>query len=436
MMLRTRSPLASSVPLRLLAMALGAGLAGACAYGSPSPGSTGSDLAGGSGSGGAACAVGTLAVANVNGSACGKNSRGGSAFESSCTGNGGSPEYWCADFAIWTWKASGADVGGLTAAAGSFYTYGQAHSTLSDTPSVGDAVVFNYAGGGVADHVAIVSQVNPDGTIETVSGDWNGTGSSEAAFSSSSHVVLNSPAYPGTVGTSPGIMGMKISAFISPAGISACSGGKGGTDGGTGGAGGSGSGGASGSGSGGAGGSGSGGASGSGSGGTKGSGSGGAMGSGSGGSKGSGSGGSKGSGSDAGGGEGGAYAFIEPRTPNRHHTVEPAMDTPESVTFTWHDASGLTPPADLWVEAGGRLILQVSAVGGNPFVRAGLDVAPLVADTKYRIQLVRSGDSLEVILEGPSGREVLRTRTAAGTAVADVVLPATIWRASIVSAQL
>jgi hypothetical protein len=112
------------------------------------------------------------------------------------------------------------------------------------------------------------------------------------------------------------------------------------------------------------------------------------------------------------------------------------MDTPESVTFTWHDASGLTPPADLWVEAGGRLILQVSAVGGNPFVRAGLDVAPLVADTKYRIQLVRSGDSLEVILEGPSGREVLRTRTAAGTAVADVVLPATIWRASIVSAQL
>ena len=47
-------------------------------------------------------------------------------------------------------------------------------------------------GGGDADTqlydkaVAIVTQVNPDGTIETVSGDWNGTGSSEAAFSSSS----------------------------------------------------------------------------------------------------------------------------------------------------------------------------------------------------------------------------------------------------------
>ena len=41
--------------------------------------------------------------------------------------------------------------------------------------AVGDAVVFDYQGGGVADHVAIVTQVNCDGTIESVSGDWNGT---------------------------------------------------------------------------------------------------------------------------------------------------------------------------------------------------------------------------------------------------------------------
>ena len=68
----------------------------------------------------------------------------------------------------------------LDAAAGSFYVYGQNHGTLSNTPAVGDAVVFDYQGGGVADHVAIVTQVNSDGTIETVSGDWNGDSGSEA----------------------------------------------------------------------------------------------------------------------------------------------------------------------------------------------------------------------------------------------------------------
>jgi len=53
-----------------------------------------------------------------------------------------------------------------------------------------------------------------------VSGDWNGSGASEAAFSSTSRVVLNSPAYPGVVGTSPAIMGMTISGFVSPVGAS------------------------------------------------------------------------------------------------------------------------------------------------------------------------------------------------------------------------
>jgi hypothetical protein len=467
MLLRKRSPLASSVPLRVLALAFGAGLAGqACAYGTPS-GFSASELGGGGGTGGAACGISTLALANVGGSACGKNSLGGSTFETSCTGNGGQPEYWCADFAIWVWKASGADVSGLTAAAGSFYTYGQANKTLHDTPSVGDAAVFNYAGGGVADHVAIVTQVNSDGTIETASGDWDGTGSSEAAFSSSSHVVLNSPAYAGTVGTSPGIMGMTVSAFISPAGLTACSGGGSGS-GGTGGAGagkgsgGSGSGagtpGGPGTGSGGSGagtGSGSGAGTGSGAGSgagasDAGTGSGSGSGSGSGGSgsgKGSGSGSGKGSGkgsgsggSDAGaGGSDGGYASVEPhnsRNPDRHHLLAFADGASATIPFTWHDASGLAPPADLWIEAGGRPILQVSAVGEKPFVRAGLDVAPLIADAVYRVRLVRHGDSIEVTLAGPSGKEVLHTRSAAGVSAADVILPATFWRASIVSDRL
>ena len=164
--------------------------------------------------------VSSLALANVGGMACTKNSLGGYSFDSSCTGNGGQPEYWCADFARWVWEHVGAQhTSELTAAAGSFYVYGQNHGTLSNTPKLGDAVVFNYQGGGVADHVALVTQVNGNGTIETVSGDWNGQSGSEAQFASTSHVVLNSPAYPSTVGTSPGVMGMTISGYISPVGL-------------------------------------------------------------------------------------------------------------------------------------------------------------------------------------------------------------------------
>jgi MYXO-CTERM domain-containing protein len=164
--------------------------------------------------------IASLALANVGGMACKTNSLGGSSFGSSCTGNGGSPEYWCADFALWVWANAGvSNVSGLDAAAGSFYVYGQNNGTLSNSPAVGDAVVFDYQGGGVADHVAIVTQVNGDGTIESVSGDWNGQSGSEATFSSTSQVVLNSPAYASTVGSTPGVMGMTISGFIAPTGL-------------------------------------------------------------------------------------------------------------------------------------------------------------------------------------------------------------------------
>ena len=101
-------------------------------------------------------------------------------------------------------------------AAGSFYLYGERHGTLHDSPKVGDAVVFNYVGGGVAEHVAIVSSVASDGKIETISGDWDGESGSEAHFASTSRVVHNTPAYNHDVGTEPGIMGMKISKYVSP----------------------------------------------------------------------------------------------------------------------------------------------------------------------------------------------------------------------------
>jgi hypothetical protein len=158
----------------------------------------------------------SLALANVGGTACGSNSLRGTSFETSCTGNGGQPEYWCSDFAAWVWENGGADATNLTAAAGSFYLYGQAHGTLSDTPALGDAVVFDYHGNGSADHVAIVTQIDEDGTIETVSGDWDGENGTEAHFSSTSSVVLNTPAYAPTVGSNPDTMAMTISRFIAP----------------------------------------------------------------------------------------------------------------------------------------------------------------------------------------------------------------------------
>ncbi len=450
MLLRKRSPFVSSLPLRLLGVATLTGLAAqACANGTPSGSSTSSQLGGGGG-GGAACGIGTLALANVGAGACSKNSLGGSAFDSSCTGNSGEPEYWCADFARWAWAASGADVGGLTAAAGSFYTYGETHKTMTDTPSVGDAVVFNYTGGGVASHVAIVTQVNTDGSIETASGDWGGESGSEAHFASTSHVVLNSPAYPGTVGSTPSIIGMKISAFVSPSGISGCAGGAdgGAADGSSGGGGSSGAGGAggsAGSGGGGADGSGGGDSDSGGGGGAAGSGGGGSSGSGGGGSSGSGGGGSGGAGGSSGkggggsggsSGMGGGYSFVERKGLDRHHAIDLEATASETVPFAWHDASGLAPPADLWVEVDGRPLLQVSAVGDRPFVRAGLEVAPLVPNAAYRIVFVRDSGSVNVTLLGASGEVVLRTRTPAGTLVADVVLPPTSWRASIASSSL
>ena len=129
--------------------------------------------------------IAALALANVKKMACSVNSQNGKAFESSCTGNGGKPEFWCADFARWVWSEAGvADTSRLNALAGSFYLYGLDYNTLSSVPAVGDAAVFDYNGSGNAAHVAIVTEVSPYGTIETVSGDWGGHGSTEAQFPS------------------------------------------------------------------------------------------------------------------------------------------------------------------------------------------------------------------------------------------------------------
>ncbi|MBO0729848.1 MAG: CHAP domain-containing protein [Acidimicrobiaceae bacterium] len=165
-----------------------------------------------------------LAAQNVGKGACSTNSLGGVGFDSSCTGNGGQPEFWCADFARWVWAMEGVvGTGSLNAAAASFYAYGQAHGTLSSVPAVGDAVVFDYRptggylNGPVADHMAIVSAINANGTIETISGDWGGQNGTQAVFSRTSHVVPN-PAYPSAVGSTSNVMGMTISGYVAPVG--------------------------------------------------------------------------------------------------------------------------------------------------------------------------------------------------------------------------
>jgi hypothetical protein len=67
--------------------------------------------------------------------------------------------------------------------------------------------------------LAIVTQVNADGTIETVSGDWDGASGSEATFAGSSHVVANGPAYSSAVNSFSQVMGMYIIGYAIPAGV-------------------------------------------------------------------------------------------------------------------------------------------------------------------------------------------------------------------------
>jgi hypothetical protein len=153
------------------------------------------------------------------------NSLGGSAFYTSCTGNGGSAEYWCADFAKWVWANAGVNVTGLTPGAGSFIADASengstVHTSSSYVPQVGDAVVYDYSGG-VANHVGLVTGVNSDGSITTDNGDFGGDSGSEAYFSETSTVEqIGVAAAQKYVGDTPGGIGMTISAYVTPSGLS------------------------------------------------------------------------------------------------------------------------------------------------------------------------------------------------------------------------
>lgn len=94
-----------------------------------------------------------------------------------CSGNGWycSPGNWCSDFARWVWGQAGVPTAGLTSASVSFVTYGRNNNTITGTPHVGDAIVYNYDSGREwAQHVNLVVATRADGMIQTVGGNQTG----------------------------------------------------------------------------------------------------------------------------------------------------------------------------------------------------------------------------------------------------------------------
>ncbi|MGH3295493.1 MAG: PKD domain-containing protein [Trebonia sp.] len=92
-------------------------------------------------------------------------------------------ETWCSDFNKWVWEQAGvtADMNTLNAGSVSFYDWaeqqGETPTADAGTPAVGDSIVFFEPSlvGVYADHVGIVTSVNPDGTINMVNGDFLGS---------------------------------------------------------------------------------------------------------------------------------------------------------------------------------------------------------------------------------------------------------------------
>ncbi|MGW0391589.1 CHAP domain-containing protein [Streptomyces sp. NPDC003042] len=147
----------------------------------------------------------TARAENGNG-ACAHGGYVGGANQNSSCSNGQRTHAWCADFAGWVWARNGVTgLSTLNDMALSFYDYGVKYGTLSNTPHVGDAVVYNYGGGYSDDHVAIVTAIS--GSTVTI------TGGNQGGYPG--YVSTNSTTN-WSVGSSP--WGQRISGYISPAG--------------------------------------------------------------------------------------------------------------------------------------------------------------------------------------------------------------------------
>jgi hypothetical protein len=132
----------------------------------------------------------TPVVTNFNGVDCDPYSTMVGGFSANSNGCGYDTAYnvenenetWCSDFNKWVWEQAGitADINTLNAGAVSFYQWavqnGQSPEPDTGTPQVGDSVLFfdKYSFPGFADHVGIVTAVNPDGSIDMVNGDFSG----------------------------------------------------------------------------------------------------------------------------------------------------------------------------------------------------------------------------------------------------------------------
>jgi hypothetical protein len=92
--------------------------------------------------------------------------------------NGWRSRAWCADFARWVWAQVGANTGGLSGLAISFKSYGTNHGTWHPGNLAGvqpgDVVGYNFGTSSTADdHVGIVVSVNPNGTVNTIEGNYS-----------------------------------------------------------------------------------------------------------------------------------------------------------------------------------------------------------------------------------------------------------------------
>ncbi|MFZ3498441.1 CHAP domain-containing protein [Streptomyces sp. 5.8] len=149
----------------------------------------------------------TARAENGNGACAHGGYDGGPNQTNSCSG-GVTAHAWCADFAGWVWSRNAVTgLASLDDRAASFMDYGKKYGTISSTPHVGDAVVYNYNGSNYADHVALVTAIS--GNTVTITGGNQGARPG---------YVSTNPTTSWKVGDRP--WGQTISGYVSPAGSS------------------------------------------------------------------------------------------------------------------------------------------------------------------------------------------------------------------------
>jgi uncharacterized protein (TIGR02594 family) len=99
-------------------------------------------------------------------------------YRSATAGAENTPGPWCSYFVSYLAKEAGAPIGPNGNGTGYVPTLqawgkqeGRYHEYGQTQPNPGDIVIFDWDGGGLADHTGIVERVDPDGTIHTIEGN-------------------------------------------------------------------------------------------------------------------------------------------------------------------------------------------------------------------------------------------------------------------------